>query len=111
MIRQLDTTQDTILTATRLTALQLISFALREYLPSMPMTPQTFIQRVLPVRGRKQIDRDQELVVLYENPRDPQVNEALRDVCTRLNRRALRRDDKRLRFVVEPAPATHERFD
>ena len=52
MIRQLDTTQDTILTATKLTALQLISFALREYLPSMPMTPQTFIQRVLSVRGR-----------------------------------------------------------
>jgi len=61
-IRQLDTAQDTILTATKLTALQLISFALREYLPTMPMTPQTFIQRVLYVRGRKHIDRDHELV-------------------------------------------------
>lgn len=110
-IRQLDTTQDTILTATKLTALQLISFALREYLPSMPMTPQTFIQRVLSVRGRKQIERDQELIVLYENPRDPLVNEALRDACSRLNRRALRREGRRLRFAVEPAPATHGRFD
>jgi hypothetical protein len=44
-IRQLDTTQDTILTATKLTALQLISFAVREYLPTMPMTPQTFLIR------------------------------------------------------------------
>jgi len=111
MIRQLDTTQDTILTATKLTALQLISFALREYLPSMPMTPQTFIQRVLSVRGRKQIDRDQELIVLYENPRDPLVNEALRDACSRLNRRALQREDRRLRFAVEPAPATYARFE
>ncbi len=110
-IRQLDTTQDTILTATKLTALQLISFALREYLPSMPMTPQTFIQRVLSVPGRKQIDRDHELVVLYENPRDPIVNEALRDACTRLNRRALSRDGRRLRFAVERAPAKRERFD
>jgi hypothetical protein len=110
-IRQLDTTQDTILTATKLTALQLISFALREYLPSMPMTPQTFIQRVLAVPGRKQIDRDQELVVLYENPRDPLINEALRDACIRLNRRALRREDRRLRFAVERAPAKRQRFD
>jgi hypothetical protein len=86
-IRQLDTTQDTIRTATKLTALQLISFALREYLPSMPMRPQTFIQRALYISGRKaekQIDRDQELVIFYEKPRDPQVNEALRDACAQV---------------------------
>lgn len=110
-IRQLDTTQDTILTATKLTAVQLISFAIREYLPSMLMTPQTFIQRVLSIHGRKQIDRDQELVVLYENPRDPIINEALRDACARLNKRALRREDRRLRFVVEPAPMKRGRFE
>jgi hypothetical protein len=110
-IRQLDITQDTILTATKLTALQLISFALREYLPSMPMTPQTFVQRILSIRGRKEIDRDQELVVLYENPRDLRVNEALRDACSQLNGRALCREDRRLRFTVEPAPAKHSRFD
>ena len=53
-IRQLDVTQDTILTATKLTAAMLISFVLREYLPSMSMTPQTFVQRVLSVHGRKE---------------------------------------------------------
>jgi len=104
-IRQLDTTQDTILTATKLTALQLISFAVREYLPTMPMTPQTFLQRVLPMRGRKEISPDQELVVFYENIRDPLVTEALRDACERLNRRKLLRGDRRLRFAVEPPPA------
>jgi hypothetical protein len=104
-IRQLDTTQDTILTATKLTALQLISFAVREYLPTMPMTPQTFLQRVLPMRGRKEISPDQELVVFYENIRDPLVTAALRDACERLNRRKLLRDDRRLRFAVEPPPA------
>jgi hypothetical protein len=110
-IRQLDVAQDTILTATKLTAAQLIAFALREYLPSMPMTPQTFIQRVLSVRGRKEIHRDREIVVLYENSRDPLVTEALRDACDRINRRGLRRDDRRLRFVVEPAPAARNQSE
>ena len=98
-------------TATKLTVLQVISFALREHLPSLPMTPQTFIQRVLSIRGRKQIDRDQELIVLYENPRDPLVNEALHNACSRLNQRELRREHRRLRFAVEPAPATYGQFD
>jgi hypothetical protein len=104
-IRQLETTQDTILTATKLTALQLISFVLREYLPTMPMTPQTFVQRVLSVRGRKETSPDEELVVFYENPRDPAVNAALHDACGRLNRRKLQREECRLRFAVEPLPA------
>jgi len=95
----------------KLTALQVISFALREHLPSLPMTPQTFIQRVLSIRGRKQIDRDQELIVLYENPRDPLVNEALHNACSRLNQSELRREHRRLRFAVEPAPATYGQFD
>jgi hypothetical protein len=110
-IRQVDVTQDTILTATKLTALQLISFAIREYLPTMPMTPQTFVQRVLSVRGRKETSLDQELVVFYENQRDPLVNDALHDACNRLTRRKLQRDGRRLRFAVEPPPAARERFD
>jgi hypothetical protein len=110
-IRQLDVTQDTILTATKLTAAMLISFVLREYLPSMSMTPQTFVQRVLTVHGRKEIGRDQELVVFYENPRDPLVNDMLTKACERLNRRALLRDGRRLRFIVEQPPAARGRSD
>ena len=77
----------------------------------MPMTPQTFVQRVLCVHGRKELDRDHELVVFYENPRDPLINEALRNACERINQRGLRRDDRTLRFAVEPAPAKHARFE
>jgi len=110
-IRQLDVTQDTILTATKLTAAMLISFVLREYLPSMSMTPQTFVQRVLTVHGRKEIGRDQELVVFYENPRDPLVNDLLTKASERLNRRALLRDGRRLRFTVEQPPAVRGRSD
>jgi hypothetical protein len=110
-IRQLDVTQDTILTATKLTAAQLISFALREYLPAMPMTPQTFLQRVLSIRGRKEIHRDREVVVLYENSRDPLVTDALRAACDRINRRKLRRDGRLLHFAVEPPPARRDQSE
>ncbi len=105
IIRQLDVAQDMILTATKLTAIQLISFALRKYLPALPMTPETFVSRVFPVRGRKEIKPDLERIVFYENPRDPEVNTALHDACRRLNRRALWRDERRLRYAVETAPA------
>lgn len=102
-IRQLDVAQDTILTAAKLTAAQLISFALREYLPLLPMTPETFASRVFGLRGRKEIHPDDEHVIFNENPRDPEVNAALADACRRLNDRKLQRDGRRLRYSVEEA--------
>jgi hypothetical protein len=102
-IRQLDVAQDTVLTAAKLTALQLIAFATREYFPSMPMTPHTFIARVFGLRGRKELDGDEEHIVIFENPRDPEVNSAVADACRRLNQRRLQRDGRRLRYSVEAA--------
>jgi hypothetical protein len=103
-VRQLDVAQDMILTATKLTALQLISFAMRMYLAALPMTADTFISRVFSLRGRKEIEPTVERVVFYENPRDPEVTAVLHDACRRLNQRALQRDGRRLRYAVEPAP-------
>lgn len=100
-IRKLDVAQDAILTATKLTAAQLICFVLREYLASLAMTPETFVQRVFTIHGRKELRTNEELVVLYENPRDPAVNSALRDACACLNNRQLRREGRVLRFSVE----------
>ena len=100
-IRQLDVAQDTILTAAKLTAAQLISFALREYLPSMPMSPQTFVSRVFGIRGRKELRPTEEHIIFIENPRDPEVNAAVGDACRRLNERKLNRDGRRLRYSVE----------
>ncbi len=102
-IRQLDVAQDAILTATKLTATQLITFALRVYLAALPMTPETFVSRVFPMRGRKEIEPTIERVVFYENPRDPEVNAALHDACSRLNQRNLKREGRRLRYSVEAA--------
>jgi hypothetical protein len=101
VIREIDVEIDKILTATKLTASLLLTFAIREYLPSFPMTPQTFISRVLPIEGRRVLREDTETVVFYENPRDPEVNEALRDACARLNRRKLQRDGRTMRYVCE----------
>jgi len=100
-VRQLDVAQDSILTATKLTAAQLISFVLREYLPSLPMTPATFLQRVFTIHGRKELREATELIVFYENPRDPVVNDLLREACTLLNKRELSREDRALSFAVE----------
>lgn len=103
-IRQLDVAQDMILTAAKLTAMQLITFALRLYLPMLPMSAQTFVSRVFSIRGRKEIEATIERVIFYENPRDPQVNAALRDACRRLNERDIQRDGRRLRYAVEETP-------
>jgi len=100
-IRKLDVAQDAILTATKLTAAQLICFVLREYLSSLAMTPETFIRRVFTIHGRKELRVHEELVIFYENPRDPAINDVLRDACQHINKRALQRDGRTLRFAVE----------
>jgi hypothetical protein len=99
-IRQLDVAQDSILTAMKLTALQLIAFALREYLPSLPMTTQTFVSRVFSIRGHRVLRPEQELVVFHENARDPEMSAVLRHACARLNSRSLRRNGRLVQYVV-----------
>jgi hypothetical protein len=109
-IRKLDVAQDAILTAAKLTAVQLICFVLREYLSSLAMTPETFIQRVFTIHGRKELRMNEELVVFYENSRDPAINDALRDACGHLNKRALQREGRTLRFAVETGLAVDGQF-
>jgi len=109
-IRKLDVAQDTILTATKLTAMQLMTFALRVYLGVVPMTPETFVSRVFPIRGRKEIELIVERIIFYANPRDPVVTDALQAACLRLNQRSLKREGRQLHYAVEADPAA-ERFD
>ena len=99
-IRELDVAQDTILTALKLTAAQLVAFALREYLPSMKMTPDTFKRRVLHTRGRREIYETHERVVFYRNPRDPDVTEALERACRILNDRKIVREERRVAYAI-----------
>jgi len=105
-IRQLDMEPDKIFTAMKLALAMLITFALREYLPSMAMLPQTFLSRVMCLQGRREIGAREEVVIFYENQRDPEVTQALRAACVALNKRRLKRDDRSLHYKVEQAPDT-----
>jgi hypothetical protein len=104
-IRQLDVALDSILTAAKLTASLLISFVLREYLPDMAMTPNTFVSRIFNLKGRREIvEHIEERVIFYDNPRDPEATAAIAQACARLNQRRLYREDRRLRYSIEPPP-------
>lgn len=103
-IRQLDVEADKILTATKLALLLLATFALREYLPCLAISPRTFLTRVMPLQGRREIGKSDEEVVFYENPRDPEVTVGLRTACESLNKRRLQRDGRSLHYRVEAPP-------
>jgi hypothetical protein len=107
-IRQLDAALDSVLTATKLAAMMLITFVLREYLTVDAMNPQTFASRVMTVRGRKEIRAEEERVFFYENPRDPETNQALKVACRELNRRKLQRGGRLLIYETSP-PSERDR--
>lgn len=100
-IRELDTAQDSVLTATKLTLALLISFVLREYFAKTPLSTQTFASRLFSMRGRRETTPDEERVIFYANPRDPEMNGALASACERLNKRRLTRSGRRLRYSLE----------
>jgi hypothetical protein len=103
-IRQLDVALDSVLTAVKLAVAFLITFVLKEYLASKPMTAATFVAHVLSIRGRRETHPDEERIVFYTNPRDPEINEVLAHACVRLNARNLQRGGRRLRYDLEAPP-------
>jgi hypothetical protein len=103
-IRQLDVALDSVLTAAKLTAAFLIAFVLREYLGFKPMTAAIFVARVLSIRGRRELCPDEERIVFYKNPRDPEINEAIAKACVGLNQRNLQRGGRRLSYTVADEP-------
>jgi hypothetical protein len=103
-IRQLDVALDTVLTAMKLTLAMLVTFVLREYLPTSGMSTETFFNRVFTLRGRRETTAHREHIVIYENPRDARANAAVVEACEILNARALVRDGRALSFAVEQRP-------
>jgi hypothetical protein len=104
-IRKIDVELDKILTATKLTFSLLITFVLREYLLCASISPQTFLSRVLCLDGRRETTTKEETIVFYENPRDPELAQALQIACSKLNERHLQRNNRLLRYQIEPAPS------
>ena len=79
----------------------LITFVLREHVPSDRMSTETSIYRLLTARGRRELTTHRERIVFYANPRDPRIDAALSEACDLLNRRGLVRDERELRFALE----------
>ena len=96
-----DVSLDTVLTAMKLALALLITFVLREYVPSDRMSTETFLYRLLTTRGRRELTKHRERIVFYLNPRDPRTNAALAEACDQFNRRGLVRDKRELRFALE----------
>jgi hypothetical protein len=103
-IRKLDVALDSVLTATKLTLALLITFASREYLASMPMTPHTFASRVFGIRGRRETYANEQRIIFFANPRDPELNAALDSACHVLNTRKLTRDGRLLLYETQAPP-------
>lgn len=103
-IRQIDVAADKILTASKLALSLLITFAIREFMPTTALSPLTFLSRIFVLRGRREIAAASETVVFYENPRDPEVTAAIRTACGILNNRRLQRDGRSLSYRVEAEP-------
>jgi len=82
----------------------LITFVLREYLPSTAMGTETFLNRVFTLRGRRETNADREHIVIYDNPRDPRAHAAIIEACEIINARGLVRDGRALSFAVEQRP-------
>ena len=76
----------------KLTAAQLISFALRRYLPSMPVSPHLRHAGLPGAQRAEGASPTEEHIVFFENPRDPEVNAAVANACLRLNERKLQRE-------------------
>lgn len=100
-IREVDVAQDKILTANKLAAAGLITYALREYFHDTPMTPATIVDRLLGMKGRREVTAETEHVVIYTNPRDPEMSNRVAAACERINMRKIVRLGRRLTYAVE----------
>ena len=95
-----DTGRDNLMTCLKLHVLMLVEWALREYFGGLRMEWRTFIESfvMLPVTVRT--TKRRVLYELHANPRQPERTAQLKAACEEVNRRALRRGERRLVFAV-----------
>lgn len=110
-IRELDVEQDKLLTAHKLAAAGLMTFALREYFPDTPMTTQTVIDRLLSLKGRRELTETTDHIVICANPRDTEMTERVGRACDHINARNLTRDGRRWTFAVEEREEISDTYD
>jgi hypothetical protein len=101
-----DTGRDSAMTCLKVTALMLLEFVLKEYFGGHTMEWRTFIEQfvMLPVTVRS--SRSRVVYQIHANPRQPDRMQQLAAALDEINRRRLRRDERRLVFELLVPPAS-----
>jgi len=98
-IYTVDTELDEIMTAYKLTFLNLATWVMRAYFGTS-MQLDTLIRAILTLPGERVLTPTEETVRIYHQPRDPGSMKLVERACTRVNELALRRGKRILRMEV-----------
>jgi len=105
-----DVELDEILTAFKLTFMNLCAVLMAKYLGTT-MELETLIEAVLTLPGERVTTKTTETVRIYRRDRDQRTLAAVERACEQLTLRHLRRDDRDLRFEVVAPPPRRRRVD
>jgi hypothetical protein len=104
-----DVELDQILTAFKLTFLNLCSTLLTRYLGGRPLQLDTLIRGILTLPGEREYTATTETIRIWRQPRDRDIMPLVETACRLLTDRSLVRDKRLLRYEVvdqpQPAPA------
>jgi len=98
-----DTVLDEIMTAYKLTFMNLAVYLMTQYL-GVRMEMDTLIRAVLTLPGERVRTKTTETVRIYRQPRDPTTMAAVAAACEKLSARKLKRDKRHLRFELVDGP-------
>ncbi|MDI7268667.1 MAG: hypothetical protein QME96_11800 [Myxococcota bacterium] len=98
-----DTELDEILTAFKLTFLNLCRYLQRHYLDTK-METETLIAHVLTRPGQRVVTRTTETIQIWRQTRERRHMDAVEHACERLTAKGLLRDKRKLRFEVADKP-------
>ena len=99
-----DTELDEIMTAFKLTFMNLAVRLIREHLRD-PMELDTLIRSILRLPGELRRREGSDTICIYRQPRDSRAMEAVGRACESLTALQLQRGDRRLDFQIVDAPA------
>ena len=99
----IDTELDEVLTAFKLTFLNLCRHLQRHYLDTK-METETLIAHVLTLPGQRVLTRSTETIQIWRQSRERRHMEAVQRACERLTAKGLVRDKRRVRFEVVDKP-------
>jgi len=100
----MDTELDQVMTAFKLTFMNLCGLLQSEYLSGSRMELDTLIRGVLTLPGERVRTHNTETIRLWRHPRDRKVMELVEAACKRLTHKKLRRGKRRLVFQLVDQP-------